>query len=56
MRFLIDFVRPFFFLKKKKSLAVMTYCAWQDKSCANETYSEEPELISVEKVMKTMFL
>ena len=56
MRFLIDFDRPFFFKKKKKLCAVITYCGWQDMSCANETYSEEPDLISVENAMKTMFL
>lgn len=50
------FWQTFFFLKKKKLCAVITYCAWQDMSCANETYSEEPDLISVENAMKTMFL
>ena len=33
----------------------MTYCAWQDMSCENETYSEEPDLICHEDYVFMIF-
>lgn len=54
IRFLVNFVRPFF-LKKEviDSNDLCVYCAWQDMPCAIKTYSEESELISVEEIIKT---